>query len=89
MLDARPADVSPVARLSEPAEPQANVHLLATCYFRSDQAYRAYHLLQSAPAAWPLFLSLWGLYSLTCSCLHGTFAVRNTVSWHKLMVLNL
>ncbi|KAK9825199.1 hypothetical protein WJX81_006564 [Elliptochloris bilobata] len=25
----------------------ANVHLLATCYFRSDQAFRAYHLLQS------------------------------------------
>ena len=45
------------------------MHLLATCYFRSDQAYRAYHLLQSAPTAWHLFLSLSGLHSLTCSCL--------------------
>lgn len=24
---------------------QANVHLLATCYYRSNQVYRAYHLL--------------------------------------------
>ena len=28
--------------------PQTNAHLLATCYYRDDKAYRAYHLLRGA-----------------------------------------
>ena len=45
-LGTPPSAPAPLTPHPSDCHPQTNAHLLATCYYRDDKAYRAYHLLR-------------------------------------------